>query len=588
MRWSQAFMPTLKEDPAEAEVESHKLMIRAGMLRKVAPGIHNYLPLGWKVIRKVEEIVREEMDRAGAHELLMPANCPAELWQKSGRYDAYGPELLRYKDRGERELVFGPTHEEVITDLVDHEVKSYRELPVTLYQIQTKFRDEIRPRFGVLRAREFSMKDAYSFHASNKSLDATYKEMFEAYHRICKRCGVEYSAVQAEAGTIGGSFTEEFVVLAERGEDAILACACGFTGKPGMVALEQQDESGKEELGSGKREAGSGKSEAGSRKLEKVDTPEAHTVEAVAGMLKVKAEQVVKTMIYTYGDEAVAVLVRGDHAVSEAKLAAYCKADVVLADEGTIEKLTGGPMGFSGPVGLKGIKIIADGALCQAAEVVTGANEKDAHLKGVFLSRDAAVEKWLDLREAVVSDPCPKCAKPLGEKRGIEVGHVFKLGTKYSKAMGANFIGKDGKELPYVMGCYGFGVTRMVAAVIEQLCDDKGIIWPVSLAPYDVVISPLNLAKPDIKQAGEKIYEELLGKGVEVILDDRELSTGAKLNDADLIGVPLRVTIGERSLKEGKVELKLRREKDAKLVPPDKAAAEVVSILEAERKALEP
>ncbi len=575
MRWSQAFIPTLKEDPAEAEVASHKLMIRAGMLRKVAPGIHDYLPLGWRVIKRVEDIVRQEMDRTGAHELLLPANCPAELWQKSGRYDAYGPELLRYKDRSEHELVFGPTHEEVITDLVDREIKSYRELPVTLYQIQTKFRDEIRPRFGVLRAREFCMKDAYSFHVSKKSLDATYKLMYEAYHRICQRCGVDYRSVQAAGGTIGGSFTEEFMVLTERGEDSILVCECGFAGKPEMVAVK---EAGTRDTGHGTRDGGP----------EEVATPNVHTVEEVAALLKLKPAQVVKTMLYTYGDQAIAVLVRGDHAVSEAKLAAYCQAEVTLADEQTIKKITGGPLGFSGPVGLKGVKLIADSALQAGGEVVTGANKQDAHLKGVVLARDAEVVAWEDLREAAAADTCPKCAKPLNEKRGIEVGHVFKLGIKYSKAMNANFIDQSGKEQPYIMGCYGFGVTRMVAAIIEQLHDEDGIIWPASVAPYQVVISPLNMAKPALKEAAEKIYQDLLAAGTEVLLDDRELATGAKLKDADLIGIPLRVTIGERSIKEGKVELKLRREKDAKLVAPDKAAEEAGKILEEERKKLEP
>jgi prolyl-tRNA synthetase len=573
MRWTQAFIPTLKEDPAEAEVASHKLMIRAGMLRKVAPGIHDYLPLGWRVIKKVENIVREEMDRAGAQELLLPANCPAELWQRSGRYDAYGPELLRYKDRAEHELVFGPTHEEVITDLVDREVKSYRELPVNLYQIQTKFRDEIRPRFGVLRAREFCMKDAYSFHASKKSLDQSYKEMFEAYNRICQRCGVLYRAIQAEGGTIGGSYTEEFMVLAERGEDGILVCKCGYAGKPELVAVKQE-QARKEVLGDGTPE--------------QVATPDKHTVEEVAAFLKQQPEQVVKTMIYSCGEEAIAVLVRGDHEVSEAKLTAHCRCEVQMADAEEIKKLTGGPLGFSGPVGLKNIKLIADASLRWAGQVVTGANRQDAHLKGVVLERDAEISEWLDLRHALPADPCPKCAAPLGIKRGIEVGHVFKLGTKYSEAMKATFIDKSGKEQPYIMGCYGFGVTRMVAAIIEQLHDEHGITWPVSVAPYSVIISPLNMAKPALKEAGEKIYSELLQAGVEVILDDREVATGVKLNDADLIGVPLRVTIGERSLKEGKVELKLRREKEPILVSPEEATNKAIEILEAEQAKLEP
>jgi len=573
MRWTKAFIPTLKEDPAEAEVASHKLMIRAGMLRKVAPGIHDYLPLGWRVIKKVENIVREEMDRAGAQELLLPANCPAELWQKSGRYDAYGPELLRYKDRGERELVFGPTHEEVITDLVSREAKSYRDLPLTLYQIQTKFRDEIRPRFGVLRAREFCMKDAYSFHVSKKSLDAVYKTMFEAYNRICQRCGVLYSSIQAEGGTIGGSYTEEFMVQAERGEDGILVCECGFAGKPELVPVKQ-DEAAQTGTADGKPE--------------RVATPDKHTVEEVAAFLKQKPEQVVKTMIYNCGEQALAVLVRGDHEVSEAKLAAHCRGEIQMADAEQIKELTGGPLGFSGPVGLKKIKLVADSSLRGAGEVVTGANQQDAHLKGVVLERDAEISEWLDLRHALPEDDCPKCAAQLSIKRGIEVGHVFKLGTKYSEAMQATFVDKAGKDQPYIMGCYGFGVTRMVAAIIEQLHDEQGIIWPVSVAPYSVIISPLNMAKPALKEAAEAIYSELVQAGVEVILDDREVATGVKLNDADLIGVPLRVTIGERSLKEGKVELKLRREKEPILVSPDEATKKAIEILEEEKAKLRP
>ncbi|HEX3037101.1 MAG TPA: proline--tRNA ligase [Thermodesulfobacteriota bacterium] len=566
MRYSNYFLPTLKEDPADAEVISHKLMVRAGMIRKIAAGIYNYLPLGLRSIRKVENIVREEMNRAGAIELLMPMVLPAELWKESGRWDKYGKELLRFKDRADREFCLGPTHEEIITDIVRKEVRSYKQLPVNLYQIQTKFRDEIRPRFGVMRAREFIMKDAYSFDADDEGADKSYWAMYNAYCRTFERCGLEFRAVLADTGNIGGSFSHEFMVLAPTGEDVIMSCnKCDYAANLELA-----------EIGEGKEERRSGEEES----ISEVHTPNLKTVEQVASFLNVKSGDLIKTMIVEADGKPVAALVKGDQELSLTKLRKAINADTVeLASERTIEEVTNGPLGFSGPVGLK-INIIADRSIRTVKNAVTGANKRDYHLVNVNLERDFQVDHFADIRVASDGDICPKCTDGvLRSSRGIEVGHVFKLGTKYSEAMNATFVDANGKEKFFIMGCYGIGIGRTVAAAIEQNHDENGIIFPVALAPFEIVVLPLNMKDENVKNVAEDVYKKLVGLGAEVIIDDREESAGIKFKDADLTGIPAHVTVGPRTLKEGSVEVKLRKGGVAKKVKIEEVEKEVEAIL---------
>ncbi len=569
VRYSQYFIPTLKEDPADAEVVSHKLMIRAGMIRKLAAGIYNYLPLGLRSIGKVEKIVREEMDRAGAIELLMPAVLPSELWEESGRWDYYGKELLRFKDRAEREFCIGPTHEEIITDIVRRDIRSYKGLPVNLYQIQTKFRDEIRPRFGVMRAREFIMKDAYSFDADIEGAEKSYWAMYEAYTKIFERCGLEFRAVLADTGNIGGNFSHEFMVLAPTGEDIIMSCSkCDYAANLELA-----------EVGEGARDAHKGSTE-GAEGVKEVHTPDLKTVDEVAEVLGVTSSNLIKTMIVTTDGEPLAALVRGDHELSLTKLRKSLGAELVeLATPAVINETTGGPMGFSGPVGLNA-RIIADKSVKDMGIAVTGANKADYHIINVVLDRDYEVKEFFDIRVAEDGDKCPNCdGGNLVSTRGIEVGHVFMLGTKYSEAMNAKFVDKDGKEKPFIMGCYGIGIGRTVAAAIEQNHDENGIKFPEALAPFQVTVLPLKVKDEEVMKASEEIYKELIELGYEAIIDDRDVGPGFKFKDAELIGIPVQVAVGPRTIKEGEAELKVRKTGDSRNIKLKEVVQEVLELL---------
>ncbi len=555
MRYSASLIPTLKEVPADAEVASHRLMVRAGMLRQVARGIYNLLPLGLRVVRKVERIVREEMDRAGAQEILMPVVCPAELWQESGRWDLYGKELLRIRDRSDRDFCLGPTHEEVVTDIVRREVRSYRDLPLNLYQVQTKFRDEVRPRFGLMRGREFLMKDAYSFHVDYADCAREYEVMSAAYTRIFSRCGLRFRPVEAATGAIGGSMSHEFHVLAESGEDALVSCGrCGYAANveqgaiPAVPAPER----------AGELEA-----------MRPVATPGQRSIEEVSAFLALPPERIIKTLLFvTDAGETVAVLVRGDHTLSEAKLLKVLGVQgVALADAATVEKTTGAAVGFAGPIGLT-IRVIADQALHGIAGAVAGANATDQHLVGVAQSRDLPTLAFSDLRMAAPGDPCGRCDDGKYEgHRGIEVGQVFYLGTKYSKAMGATYLDAAGTEQVMEMGCYGIGITRTAAAAIEQHHDDNGILWPLAIAPAHVHLIAVNPKEAAQHAAAEALYLDLQAAGIEVLYDDRDERPGVKFKDADLIGIPFRVTVGPKALARGAVEFKPRRAAQAEDLP---------------------
>jgi prolyl-tRNA synthetase len=555
MRYSKYFIPTYKETPAEAEVISHQLMLRAGMIRKLTSGIYTYLPAGLRALKKVENIIREEMNRSGAVELLMPAVQPAELWQESNRWEAYGRELLRFKDRHNRDACLGPTHEEVITDLIRREIQSYRQMPVNLYQIQNKFRDEIRPRFGVMRCREFIMKDAYSFDVDESAADRSYEIMYDTYSRIFQRCGLKFRPVEADTGSIGGSFSHEFMVLAATGEDEIVSCSnCSYAANLEKAEVKWD----------GDQSARSAETMKG---LEKVETPSVRTIDELTAFLSVPAHQILKTLIFSSDGDVVAALIRGDHEVNEVKLKNFLGAEqLTLADPGLVEEVTGAPMGFAGPVGLK-VKIIADQAIKEMSNFVTGGNQMDLHLRNVNLERDFRAHDFIDLRLVTPEDPCPRCGGALRFDRGIEVGHVFKLGTKYSKAMRAVYLDEHGEEQLIFMGCYGIGVGRTVAAAIEQNHDENGIIFPISMAPFEVVILPLQMHEKTVVESSETVYEDLLDRGIDVLLDDRDVRGGIKFKDADLLGTPVRITLGARSLKDGQAELKLRRGSESTLVP---------------------
>ncbi len=550
-------MPTLKEDPQEAEAISHKLMVRAGLIRRLSAGAYTYLPMGYKALRKAENIVREEMDRAGAIELLMPALQPVELWKKTGRYEDIGEVMMKIRDRHGREIALGPTHEEVITDLVAREVRSYKDLPLTLYQIQTKFRDEVRARFGVVRSCEFIMKDAYSFDKDVGSMEESYKKMYDAYCRIFDRCGLRYIAVEADPGLMGGTVSHEFMVPSEIGEDRIVTCAaCGYAASTEVAAVK---------AGKMKTAADKGKPHP-----EEVSTPGVTTVEDVSSFLKVKPSDLIKTLIYLADGKPVAVLVRGDHEANETKIKNSLKARILeLADERKVEEVTGGAMGFSGPVGLS-VRIIADNSVRGMVNAVTGANKKDNHLKNVAPEKDFKVDEWIDARVIVEGDPCPKCGGKIEMKYAIEIGHTFKLGTKYSKALNATFLDEDGKEKPAIMGCYGIGVNRILASLIENSHDKDGIIWPVSLCPLEVSVVPVGNEK-EIRDESEKIYEGLLDAGIETVIDDREKSPGVKFKDSDLVGFPFQVVIGKKGLAQGKVEVKDRATGEKELVDKSRA-----------------
>ena len=554
MRLSNFLLSTLKEAPADAETQSHKLMIRAGMIRKVAAGIYNFLPTGLKVFRKVENIVREEMNNANAIEVMMPFVTPSDLWIKSGRWDVYGKELLRFKDRADRDFCLGPTHEEVVTDLVSREAKSYKDLPLTLYQIQPKFRDEIRPRFGVMRAREFVMKDAYSFDVDEKSSEKSYSQMFDAYNKIFDRCGLTFKAVQADSGNIGGSSSHEFMVLAETGEDLILSCSdCDFAANVESASIKSSKISKKEDL----------------LDLTIVDTPAMVSVTEVADFLKTDETNVVKTMILSTDSGLEAVLIRGDHELSLPKYKKIRNLETVdLATSDEIKKLNT-PKGFSGPVDLN-IDIYSDNAIQSMSNFVIGANKPDKHYINSNFLRDFDIKEFGDFREAQDGDKCPNCTKgSLNSIRGIEVGHVFKLGTKYSNAMDAKFVDKDGKEKNYFMGCYGIGVGRVLAAAIEQNHDENGIKLPSSIAPFEVGIIPTDLKNTEVLELSESLYSYLLELGFDVFLDDRDENPGFKFKDADLIGIPYQVVIGPKSLAKDSIELKDRASSTSEQIKKD-------------------
>ena len=565
MRLSEFPLNTLKEVPAGAEIVSHQLMLRAGLIRQLASGLYSWLPMGVRVLRKVESIVREEMNRAGAQEILMPMVQPAELWRESRRWDAFGPELLRLKDRNQRDFCLGPTHEEVITDLARRELKSYRQLPVNWYQIQSKFRDEIRPRFGVMRAREFIMKDAYSFHLDEACLNRTYARMHEAYTRVCNRLGLAFRAVEADTGSIGGSLSHEFHVLADSGEDAIaFSNASGYAANvelaPALPPAEARA--------------------APDRPLERVSTPAVRTIAELTNFVGIEAARCLKTLI-VLGEEdtAVALVIRGDHelnAVKAAKLPGVA-SPLRMAAADVVRAAAGCDPGFVGPVGLK-LKIYADHAALAAADFVCGANEADAHFVGVNWGRDLPEAEAADLRNVRPGDPSPDGQGTLEIARGIEVGHIFQLGRKYSETMGALVLDADGQEQPMVMGCYGIGVTRLVAAAIEQHFDASGIVWPEPIAPFQVALVPMNLHKSEaVRAAVTPLYEGLLAAGVEVLLDDRDVRPGVKFADIELLGIPHRVVIGERGLADGMLEYRARRESENEALPQEGAVAALLA-----------
>jgi prolyl-tRNA synthetase len=564
MRYSKYFMPTYKEIPSDAEIISHQLMLRAGMIRKLTSGIYTYLPAGLRSIKKVENIIREEMNRSGAIEILMPAVQPAELWQESGRWDHYGNELLRFKDRHNHDACFGPTHEEVITDLVRREIQSYKQMPINLYQIQTKFRDEIRPRFGLMRGREFIMKDGYSFDIDEEGADRSYDIMNETYSRIFQRCGLRFRAVEADTGAIGGSYSHEFMVLSDTGEDQIMNCTeCNYAAnleRAEVTLRHNRPETAKYDM----------------NPMEEVDTPDIKTVEELTSFLSISPDELIKTLIFVVDEDVVAVLVRGDHEINETKLKNFLGAqDVELAHEELVEEATGAPMGFAGPVGLK-TKLFADHAVKGMKNFVTGGNRKDLHLRNVNLGRDFKVDSFGDLRFITPQDSCPKCSGKIQFGRGIEVGHIFKLGTKYSKALKAVFLDEQGKERPIIMGCYGIGVGRTVAAAIEQNHDEKGIIFPIPISPFEVTILPLQIHESSVAETAEKIYTDLLDHDIDALLDDRDERAGVKFNDGDLLGIPVRVTVGLRGVRNGQLEVKLRAESESIVVPIEYASATII------------
>jgi prolyl-tRNA synthetase len=563
MRLSRFPLSTLKETPADAEIVSHQLMMRAGMLRKQAAGIYSWLPLGLRILRKVEAVVREEMDRAGALELLMPAVQPAELWEESGRWEQYGPELLRFHDRHQREFCFGPTHEEIITDIARREIRSYKQLPVNYYQIQTKFRDEIRPRFGVMRAREFLMKDAYSFHIDQDSLDQTYQLMYDAYSRIFTRLGLGFRPVQADSGAIGGSVSHEFHVLADSGEDAI-----AFSSSGEYAANVERAEA----------IAPAGERPAPTADMSVVDTPGQHTIEELCSFLDTRADRCVKTLL-VQGEktDVVALVIRGDHVLNDIKAEQHPAVAVPLqfATAEQIKQAAGCGAGSLGPVGLS-VPVIVDHAAAHLADFVCGANEDGRHLTGVNWERDLPAPDCTDLRNVVDGDPDPEGNGTLSIARGIEVGHIFQLGTKYSEAMKATVLDEQGKEQAMIMGCYGIGVSRIVAAAIEQNNDDKGMIWPDAIAPYQVALLPMNMKKSKrVREATEALYEELLAADFEVLLDDRPVRPGVMFSDMELIGIPHRVVVGEKNLDQDKLEYKSRRDTDSRDIP----RADIVTFL---------
>lgn len=551
MRATQLYAPTLRETPAEAEVISHQLMLRAGMIRKAAGGIYTYLPLAWRVLRKIETIVREEMDAKGGQELLMPIIQPAELWQETGRWDVYGDEMFRLRDRHNRNFCLGPTHEEMITSLVRFDVRSYRQLPLMLYQIQNKYRDEIRPRFGLMRGREFIMKDLYSFDRDEQGLDISYQKMYDAYTRVFTRCGLTFRAVEADSGAIGGSGSHEFMVIAESGEAAIAYCAaCEYAAnveKAELKPIQQAPEA--------------------PQPLMEEATPGAKTIDAVCAFLGVQPAQTIKTLAYQTEKGLVLALIRGDHAVNEIKLqnALNC-LQLELAGEEALRSALGCEPGYIGPVGVKNVTVVADATVMLMSNAVCGANRKDMHYLQVNPQRDFQAAITTDIRLIQVNDPCPHCGQPVKTARGIEAGQVFKLFTKYSQSLQATFLDENGKEKPLMMGCYGIGVSRTMAAAIEQNNDEYGIIWPAAIAPYHAVIVPINSKDQAQLELAESVYSQLQTANIDPVLDDRNERAGVKFKDADLIGYPLRITVGPKTVNEQLLEVKIRKTGETSLL----------------------
>ena len=568
MRASNLYAPTLRNTPAEAEIVSHQLMYRAGMIRKVAGGMYTFLPLGWRVIRKIEQIIREEMDAAGGQEVMMPIMQPAELWEESGRWAAYGDEMMRIKDRHGRNFCLGPTHEEMITDLVRDEVRSYKQLPLLLYQIQDKFRDERRPRFGLMRSREFIMKDLYSFDKDIAGMNESYKKMYDAYTKIYTRMGLEFRPVEADNGAIGGGHSHEFTVLADAGESNIVYCSkCDYAASDEKAELKPI----------------AMPSEA-AEPLSKIATPDTNTIEAVVNLLKVPVEKTIKAVAYqTDTDELVLVFVRGDHEVNEVKVINQLDGalELRMADEEAIKSVGGYP-GFMSPIGIKeGTRILVDATVMNMSNAVAGANEEGYHYVNVNPKRDFTQESIVitDLRMVKEGDPCPHCGADLNMTRGIEAGQVFTLGTKYSKAMGATFLDENGKEQPLYMGCYGIGVGRTMAAAIEQNNDEQGIVWPRAIAPYEVVVVAVNAKKADQLEYAEKVYAECQKAGLDTLLDDRKERAGVKFKDCDLIGYPVRVVIGPKAIEEGQIEIKVRKTGEVFTVAYDEYLLKVQELL---------
>lgn len=565
MKASHLFYPTLREVPSEAEIVSHQLLLRAGFIRRNTAGVYTYLPLARRVLRKIQDIVREEMDRAGGQEIIMPIIQPREIWDKSGRWSLYGDEMFKLGDRHKREFALGPTHEELVTTLVDGEVHSYKDLPLLLYQIQNKYRDEIRPRFGLMRGREFIMKDLYSFDVDEAGLDLSYQKMHDAYQRIYNRLNLEYRVVLADSGAIGGNESHEFMVLAASGESEIVYCPlCDYAAN--VEKAECSPEAATQDVSE-------------SRPLTKVHTPGQRTINDIVDFLGIPKTEQVKTLMYYADGELIAALVRGDRELNEIKLKNILQAsEIFMADENMVREICGAGFGSLGPVGMK-IKIYVDLEVAAMKNFACGANEDDYHYTNVNAGRDFTAKAVVDLRNAVAGDKCPGCEGRLQIMRGIEVGHIFKLGTRYSEAMQASFLDARGQEQQFVMGCYGIGISRTMAAAVEQNYDENGIIWPLPIAPYQVIIVPVNFNQAVQKDLAEKIYQELTDLGIEVLLDDRDERAGVKFKDADLIGIPLRITIGPKALQENKVEMKKRWEKESFLVNIDETLAMVQSII---------
>ncbi|MBL4930269.1 proline--tRNA ligase [Clostridium paridis] len=564
MKMSNMLVSTLREVPAEAEIESHKLMLRAGLMRKMAAGIYNYMPLGLKVLRNIEQIVKEEMDNAGAQEFLASAMLPAELWQESGRWDAYGAEMFRLKDRNSRDFCLGPTHEEVFTDIARNEIKSYKQLPLTLYQIQTKYRDERRPRFGVMRSREFIMKDAYSFDKDQEGLDLSYDKMHEAYVKIFNRCGLDAKCVEADSGAIGGSNSAEFMVKSEVGEDDVVFCtACDYAANiekaPSTPEKEQVTEL---------------------KEIEKVETPNVRTIDELIKFFNTTAKKFVKTLIYNADGKIVAVMVRGDREVNETKVANALGGviELEMASAEDVVKATGAAIGFAGPIGIKVDELLVDNEVSNMYNFIVGANETGYHLSNVNYGRDFD-GKLGDYRNITEGEICPHCGAKITISRGTEVGHIFKLGTKYSESMNANFIDEKGESKPFIMGCYGIGVTRTMASIIEQHHDENGIVWPISVAPYHVSVIPVNIKDEAQMKVAEEIYNKLKSMHVEVIMDDRNERAGVKFKDSDLIGIPMRITVGKK-IAEGQIEFKLRNSSDIEVINIDEVYNKVKNQLD--------